>query len=255
MIERDRCPLRADPLLPAHRNPGFDGEAGGDVRGQDGVLIFGILLFEEFPTGEGDKADVDAFCHQGIPGFDDEADFGAGGHEDEFRVAFAQIREDVRALVQTAGRGKHIPVEGGNVLAGEGEGGGAVAAQDGGFPGFGGFVGVGGAEGDEVGDGAEAGEVLNGLVRGAIFAEADAVVGEDPDRGVVAEGGEADGGTGVIGEDEEGRAVGNQAAVNGHAVEDRAHAMFADAEVEVTSVGRFGLEGGEAVEPGFGGAS
>ena len=50
----------AKPFVPALADAGFDGDAGGDVRGQDLVLILFGLLFKKLPAGHGDQLGGDA---------------------------------------------------------------------------------------------------------------------------------------------------------------------------------------------------
>ena len=93
--------------------------------------------------------------------------------------------------------------------------------------------------------------MLDRLVRGAIFADTDTVVGKDPDRGVMRESRNAQSAAHIVREDEEGSAVGDDAAVDGHRIDDGTHRMFAHAKVEVTSNRRFYREGFVTVQPGF----
>ena len=99
-------------------------------------------------------------------------------------------------------------VEDRQILTAEGQEAGALALE-GETPGGGGFVGVGGAEVGDVGHGAQGHQVLDGLVRGAVFADADGVVGEDEERVNLHERGEAQGRLGVIREHKEGGSEGN----------------------------------------------
>ena len=114
--------------------------------------------------------------------------------------------------------------------------------MEGGFPGLRHLVGVGRADDGEVGNGAQGGHLFDRLMGGPVFADADAVVGEDEDGGHAHEGGEADAGAHVVAEDEKGATVGNNAAVQGHAVEDGAHAVFTHAEAEVAAAVGDGLK-------------
>ena len=59
---------------------------------------------------------------------------------------------------------------------------GTVGALERGGERAGGLLGIGGADDVEVRDDAQAGDRLDRLVRGAVFADADAVVREDVDR-------------------------------------------------------------------------
>ena len=67
----------------------------------------------------------------------------------------------------------------------------------------------------------------------AVLAERDAVVGEDVDDMQAHQRRQPDRRAHVVGEDQEGRAEGNGAAVGGHAVDDRAHRVLAHAEVKI----------------------
>ena len=103
------------------------------------------------------------------------------------------------------------------------------------FPRFDDFIGIGGTQGDEPGNGAQRDQLLDGLVGRSIFADADGIVGEDPDRRNFHDGREADRHLHVVAEDEEGRTVGAKLRQH-HAIDDRAHGVLANAEVEVARV-------------------
>ncbi|MCH8102429.1 MAG: right-handed parallel beta-helix repeat-containing protein [Chloroflexi bacterium] len=82
---------------------------------------------------------------------------------------------------------------------------------------------------------AQRGQVLDRLVRRAVLAEADRVVGEDEDDVRLLERRQSQRGTHVVGEDEEGGGIRVDAAVERHPVHDPAHGMLAHAEVHVVS--------------------
>mgnify|MGYP000355404850 CR=1 FL=1 len=69
-----------------------------------------------------------------------------------------------------------------------------------------------------MGNGAEVHELLDGLVGGAIFADGDAVVGEDENHLEIGDGGQAHRRPHVVREDQEGRCEGDGAAVGRDAV-------------------------------------
>src|SRR5205823_598233 len=75
------------------------------------------------------------------------------------------------------------------------------------------------------------------LVGGAVHALANRVVRPDEDGGGTHEGGEADGGAHVVGEDQERPAEGPDAAVQGHAVQGGGHAVLPDPVVDVAAGG------------------
>ncbi len=77
--------------------------------------------------------------------------------------------------------------------------------------------------------------MLHRLVGRPVFAHADAVVGEDVDDRRFHQRRQANGRPHVVGEDQERAAIGTHAAVQGHAVEDAAHGVFAHAEANVAA--------------------
>ena len=74
--------------------------------------------------------------------------------------------------------------------------------------------------------------MLDRLVRGSVFAQENAVVAEDEYRVDFHQRRQPDRGTAVVGKNQERGAVGNQ-TVERHAVQDRAHAVLADAKVKI----------------------
>ena len=102
------------------------------------------------------------------------------------------------------------------------------------------LVGIGGADEAQAGHGAQRGQLLDGLMGGAVLAQADRVVGPGIDDVGVGERGKADGGTHVVAEDEERAAHGEDAAVARHAGHGRRHGVLADPEVDLGTTGSLG---------------
>ena len=90
---------------------------------------------------------------------------------------------------------------------------------------------------DEVRDRPQRGQVLDRLVGGAVLAQADRVVGPHVDDRRLHHGGQADRAAHVVAEGEERAAVRAGGPVQGDAVEDRAHRVLADPEVQRAAVG------------------
>ena len=84
--------------------------------------------------------------------------------------------------------------------------------------------------------------MLDRLVRRTVFADADRVVRHHMDHALTHQRAEADGGAGVIREDEEGAGVGDDAAMQRHAVHRGGHRVLADAPVDVTAAIRIRRE-------------
>ena len=82
-------------------------------------------------------------------------------------------------------------------------------------------------------DQAQRGDMLHRLVGRAVFADADGVVREDVDHSLLHERGHTHGVARVVAEHEKGADVRNHAAVQRHAVGNRAHAEFAYAVADV----------------------
>ena len=73
----------------------------------------------------------------------------------------------------------------------------------------------------------------------AIFTQADGVVGEHEDGTLLHQRSHAHGVAAIFHEDQEGRAVGHETAVQGDAVHDRSHAEFTDTVIDVVTAGIF----------------
>src|SRR5438067_12992248 len=84
----------------------------------------------------------------------------------------------------------------------------------------------------------------------AIFAKADGIMRVDKNGWQVHESGKPDGRTHVIGKDEEGGAIGSKLGER-HAVENRAHCVLADAELEVAPGVIVGFESAFARDQGY----
>ena len=147
------------------------------------------------------------------------------------------------------------PVQHGEFLPGQQQGDGSVRTTQRGHPRFRRLRGVGGTDEGQVRDRPQGHIVFDGLVGGAVLAQAHAVVGEDVDRRDAHQGRQADGRAHVIREHEERAAVGTQAAMERHPVERGGHGVFAHPEVQVAAfvitrgVVRFGFHHG-VVGPG-----
>ena len=176
-----------------------------------------------------------------------QTDFRSRSHQNDIGSFLAEGRQHVRAKTQI---GNLRTSEGWHGLTGQRQHGGTVTVFDRDPPGLRGLVRVRGADDRQIWDGAQRGEVLHGLVRRPVFAEADAIVREHKNGRDVRQRRDADRRPVVIRENQERPAVGNQSAKQGHAVHGRGHRMFAHTEVEVASLRGIFLEVGRAVNFG-----
>ena len=108
------------------------------------------------------------------------------------------------------------------------------------LPALGGLDGIAGPIDREIGNDAQRRQVFHRLMGRAVLAQPDRVMRHHVDDALLHQRREADRGAAVVGEDQEGAAIGNDAAMQRHAVHRRRHAMFADAVIDVTAavVGR-----------------
>ena len=121
-----------------------------------------------------------------------------------------------------------------------------MPAGQGRLPGGGGFHGVAGPPDVHAGGQAEHAELFNGLVGGAVFADHDGIMGQNPDDALAHQRSQAYGVLGVVGEDQKGAGVGNEAAVQRKAVHHGAHAEFAHPVEEVAAFAAAGRNGRRA---------
>ena len=106
---------------------------------------------------------------------------------------------------------------------------------DGERPAFQGLDRIGRPEDQEIGDGAQRRQMLDGLMGRPILAQADGIMGHHIDDPLAHQCGEADRRPAIIGEDEEGPAIGDEAAMERDAVHRRGHAMLAHAIIDIAA--------------------
>ncbi len=219
-------------------------EAPGQALAQHREPV-GLVLGEEgLPAGQAHHPQAPPLGGQQVGGGQRQRDLRAGGQQ--HRVG--AVAHDVAAALHPAllaGAVEHR-----QVLAAEHQGGGAVVAVERQLPGLGGLPGVGGAHHPEVGDGPQGGQVLDGLMGGAVLPQQHRVVGEHEDARRLHQGRQADRRAQVVAEDHEGGAVGAQAAVDRQAVHHGPHGELPHPEAEVAprrggrlEVGRPGDQG------------
>eukprot|EP00982_Pelagococcus_subviridis_P002992 23048-Pelagococcus_subviridis.AAC.3 len=217
-------------LGPAERGASLDGDDRLAVLGEDALLVLVGLLLEELPARHGHDARLVPELRARLAR---QLELGAGTDEDAVAVlARGGALDDVRAHRDALlGGARKV----GDDLARERESRRAVRLLDANLVRARGLVTVRGAHHEHAGHRAERREVLDRLVRGAVLADADGVVRHDEERRRAGEGGDAHRAAHVIGEDEEGGAVGLEAGgVKRDGVGDGAHAVLADAVTDVT---------------------
>ena len=170
--------------MPAEAAGGFHHQALAASGGQHAFAVSGVLFFEQLNAGHRHDAHVLAFGAQLSGGLGAEFQLGAGADQDDFWGAVA-VFQDVAALGHGIGAGVGLV---GHGLAAQEQHGGAVAVGHGHLVGTAGFVAVAGADHQHVGDRAQARQGFDRLVGGAVFTQADRVVGEHVDHTQFAQG-------------------------------------------------------------------
>ena len=237
MLDRDDLAGVADQFPPPHRDAGFEGDLRR--RGRDDLrAVLGRLRSEPLQARQRDHPGGDPFGLEQVAGGDRHPDLGAGGEQDDGRLTCGGVQQHVAALREQLG-GRRSPVsalDGRDVLTGQDQRGRTVGVPQRLGPGLRGLVGVGRAHHVQPRDGAQRGEVLDRLVGGTVLADSHRVVGPDEDGRDLRQRGQPDRGAHVVGEDEEGSTVGARQARQGDPVEDIAHRVLADAEVQGAAV-------------------
>ncbi len=162
-----------------------------------------------------------------------EMHFGAGRDEDHL-ARIAGLLEAICTLgahVRLVRVVAHLR----QALAGQRQHGRPVLLAQRDFPAFRRLDCIGRTHDEQVRDHAQALHMLDRLMRRAIFAQPDAVVRHDVDRAGLLQRGQANGGAAIVGEDEECAAIGNDAAMQRHAVHRGSHAEFADAVIDIAT--------------------
>ncbi len=160
---------------------------------------------------------------------------GAGAHEDHVRLdRLAVARRFGQHVAATERLGDGRPQRR-QVLAGQDERRRPLAVVQRRQPRPGRLHRVGRADDGQIGNRSQGHDMLHRLVGRPVLTHADAVVGEDVDDRRFHQRRQANGRPHVVGEDQERAAIGTHAAVQGHAVEDAAHGVFAHAEANVAA--------------------
>ena len=222
----------ASVLVPKSSDASLHSDALSAGRGKDGLLVLIGLTLVGLHAGHGNNTGTGHV----LGGLESVLDLGTSGNDNHIKVA-RLLLGNVSAL-----EGTLTTLSGGDgvvllkVLTREDKDGGTILASDGGDVSANGLLGIGGTVNINIGESAEAGDGLNRLVGGSILTYADGVMGEDVrDTAELGEAGDTDGGAEVVGEDKEGGSGGLEEAVVGDTVEDGAHGVLADTEVEVLS--------------------
>ncbi len=230
---QSRCLLDADPRPHGRR--------------QHFVAVLPRLAVEQLPTRHAHHARLDATRRELIARRQREVHLRPRRQQDHIGLAVRRVGEHVGPLRDTRGRREDRPIEGRQVLPRQDHRGRLIVELDEDPPGLDDLVRVGRSEDEEAGHGTERRQLLHGLMRRPVFADADRVVREDVHDGDLHQGGQADRPTGVVREDQESRPVRPQLRER-HAVRDRCGRVLAHPEVQVASGPALGLEAARALE-------
>ena len=223
----------ADPLAPALLDGRLDADARLDLGRQDLLPVRVGLVLEPLHARHRHHAGGRAFGLEALARLQRQLDLRAGCDEDHLGPPGGSLFQDVAALTGVRDLDR---VEDPEVLPRKCDAGGTVGGLEDLAPAHRRLVRVGRADDIEAGDRAQRGELLDRLVGRSVAAEPDRVVRPDEDRRQLHERREPYRRTHVVAEHEERPAVHAGAAVQRDAVDDGAHRVLADAEVQRASV-------------------
>ena len=195
-----------------------------------------VLLLEQLEARHGDDARRRTVLLQDVACVERDLDLGAAGEDRDLRLTALCGCELICALCRQV-LGDVFGAHRAQVLAGQHQRRGRLGRMDRGLPALSGLRRIRRAEHQMVGDRPHGGEMLDRLVGRAVFAQPDRIVRHDEERADAHQRGEPHCGTRIVGEAEEGAAIGDQPAMQRDAVDGGGHRMLADAVVNVT-VGR-----------------
>ena len=135
--------------------------------------------------------------------FHTERDLAARGHEQDIGPATRRLGQDIGALTQARGRSILGAIECRDILTREDDCRGLMVELHHDLPRLNYFVRISGTQYDQAGNRSQRGELLDGLVRRAVFTHADGVVSENVDHWQFHQGGQADRRAAVVTEDQE----------------------------------------------------
>ena len=202
----------------------------GAVTEHGGAVVVRLLV-EQCKAGGGHHGSTDVLGREQTGGFKGDRHFRTG--RDQRHVAAAIRRDDEigapRDAVSTAG----IAAERWQRLPRQAQDGGSMLGFERAIPGFQRLDGIGRTEHQEVRNDAQRREMLHGLMRRAVLAKPDGVVGHHMNDAQPHQGRKTDGRSAVVGEGEEGAAIGDEATMQREAVHRRGHSVLADTVMDV----------------------
>ena len=219
-------------LVPRIRDTGFHGNSLCARRRKDGFLVFGRLSLVNFHARHGDNTGSRK-VGGGLKGV---LDLRSGGKDDQVQVSGLSLG-NVSSLKSslTSGHVVHIVVLV-NVLTREDKGGRSFLAGGGVSHGGNSFLGISRSVDIQVRDDTKTGDGLDRLVGRSILTDSDRIVGKNVrDGSQLGKGGNTDGRSEVVNEDQEGRSRDLEKSVEGESVHDGSHGVFTDTEVQVLS--------------------
>ena len=188
------------------------------------------MVVEKLPARHRDDGRGDAFGLQQIARRQGHADLATCGQQGRLALAIALGQDVSAARRKITGAGAYR----GKALAAEGQDRGTGVVFQGQGPALRRLHRVGRAKDAQVGDSAQAGQGFHRLVGRAVLTEANGIMGQHVDHPYPHERRQPHGWAHVVGEDQEGAAIGNKAAVQGHAGHGGGHGVLAHPVVDVT---------------------
>src|SRR6185312_3889435 len=234
MVEADCDSALADPLVPRHWLGCFDRDAL-DPGWQHAVAICLILLRKQLHARHAHGARANPLLRERVLCLQNDRYLGSACHQHHFRIATPNVGQYVRTARDIARSGVSGPVDEWKLLSREYQTH-RRSELERCTPRFRRFVGIGRADDGHVRDRSQIGQLLDWLVRRAIFTKSNRIVRVNVDETLAHHARESHWRAHVVAEYQERRAVRDYAAVERHSVHDAAHAVLAYSEMEVAAL-------------------
>src|SRR5690554_1533740 len=231
-LHANESALISEDAAPALLDRGLDHDARLHLAREDGLAIGLVLHIEEIERGHAHDAHAAALSAELLFGRDHERELASRGDEDELGLAALSVLQNITAALHPRSVGVDAAMERREVLPREDEDGGAIVFR-GGLPRLARLIRVPGADRHKIRDAPERGEMFDRLMRRAIPADPDGVLRKDMAGAHAHQRREAERGAHIIAKDEEGRAEGDDAAMERHAVDGGGHSMLTDTPSDV----------------------
>ena len=201
------------------------------ILAKHAFAICRVLRLEQFMARHGYHCRADTVGLQGVARRHGDLDFGTRGQQGYLPITLC-FTHDISAACTWVVVGVFLTL-GRNPLASQRQNGWCARRLQGEGPAFRRFHCVRRPEHIQVRNGAQAGNLFHRLMRRAVFAKPDGIMGHDIDNPLFHRGRQSDRGPTVVSENQERAAIGNQPAMQGDPVHHGRHRVLANTIIDI----------------------